>query len=77
MYIFPPRDKLVRYISLYFPPRDGLVRCCGVFGLFPAKGRGDDIVLYSDAQCTQPKEVLYGLRQQVRILDSRSKAPRQ
>lgn len=50
----------------------GLVKARGVFGLFPANARGDDIVVWSDASRGSERAVLHCLRQQRRYPDGRA-----
>lgn len=44
--------------------RDGSVKAKAVFGLFPAAGDGDDIIVYEDDSRVEVKQVLHHLRQQ-------------
>jgi 5-methyltetrahydrofolate--homocysteine methyltransferase len=43
---------------------EGWLRATGVVGLFPANGRGDDVVVWADEERTQERTVLHMLRQQ-------------
>ena len=45
--------------------KEKLIVARGVVGLYPARARGDDIVMLSE-DCASSVGVLYGLRQQVR-----------
>jgi 5-methyltetrahydrofolate--homocysteine methyltransferase len=44
--------------------REKLLVARGVYGFFPARGRGDDLVLYEDETCVRARMVLHTLRQQ-------------
>ena len=45
---------------------EDILKPCGVVGLFPANGRGDDVVLWTDDNRSTQRAVLHTLRQQTR-----------